>query len=265
MDYLRWLLLLSAAFALLERVRPQRPRQRPLRAGVLTDLCYLLFNGHFFAVLTAGVTVPLMAFVDGSLDTAGLLPANPFLAGRPAWVQFLVFLAVSDFLQWCVHVLLHKVPVLWKFHQVHHSVVDMDWAGNFRFHWMEIVIYRSLLYLPLLLLGGDPEILLAVAVFATAWGHFNHSNLDVSLGWAGRILNSPRMHLWHHDRSPEGGPAKNFGIVFSLWDYLFGTVYWPQERPPRELGYPGMETMPRDFLHQLAWPLVRRRVDSAAP
>ena len=65
------------------------------------------------------------------------------------------------------------------------------------------------------------------------------------------------MHLWHHDQSSEGGVAKNFGIVLSGWDFLFGTAYWPRERSPESLGYPGMAEMPRTFHGQALWPLVR--------
>ena len=184
------------------------------------------------ANLQAMTLAAIQANTEGGLD------------GRSFALQFAVFLLVSDFLQWCVHNLLHRVPFLWPLHKVHHSIHTMDWLGAFRFHWGEVVVYRSLLYVPLLWLGGDPGPLFAVAVFSTFWGHFNHSNMDVRLGPLGYVFNSPRMHLWHHDASDEGGVAKNFGIVLSLWDFLFGTAYWPRERPPRRIGYPGDEEMP---------------------
>jgi sterol desaturase/sphingolipid hydroxylase (fatty acid hydroxylase superfamily) len=98
-----------------------------------------------------------------------------------------------------------------------------------------------------------------VAVFATFWGHFNHANLEVGLGPLARILNGPRMHLWHHDASTEGGVAKNFGIVLSVWDFLFGTAYWPRDRAPERLGYPGDEEMPPDLPRQMIFPLLRMR------
>ena len=49
-----------------------------------------------------------------------------------------------DFIQWGIHRLLHRVPFLWGFHKVHHSIIEMDWNGSMRFHWLEIVGYRSL-------------------------------------------------------------------------------------------------------------------------
>ena len=263
MDYIYWLLAISASFALLERIRPARRVQHTLRQQLPNDLFYLVFNGHFYAVWFGGMIGWFALWTRDALGGLQLLPESSLLAGRPFLLQFLVFLVVSDFLQWNVHRLLHRVPRLWQFHKLHHSIHEMDWAGNFRFHWVEVIVYRSLLYVPLmLLLGPDGDAPMAVAVFATAWGHFNHSNLALGLGPLGWILNSGPMHLWHHDASEEGGVAKNFGIVFSLWDFLFGTVFWPRDRAPERLGYPGDGEMPRDLPRQLVFGLLaifRRR------
>ena len=134
----------------------------------------------------------------------------------------------------------------------------MDWIGNWRFHWMEIVVYKALQWLPLAWLGASPQAVFAVAVVTTVWGDFNHANLSVGLGPLGYVLNGPRMHLWHHDQSSEGGVAKNFGIVLSVWDFAFGTAHWPRDRSPGQLGYPGIEEMPAGFAGQVLWPLTRR-------
>ena len=260
MNYWHWLLGISIFVVALERMRPARPDQGPLRPQLWNDLFYVAFNGHFFAVLFGGATAAVALATRETLS-----PFLPFatdgsaLARLPWAVQFGLYLVLTDLLQWCVHNLLHRTPFLWQFHKLHHSVERMDWAANFRFHWMELVVYRSLLYLPVALLGGDASPLFATALFATLWGHLNHANIDFGLGPLAYVLNSPRMHLWHHDASDEGGPAKNFGIVFSLWDWLFGTAYWPRERVPERIGYPEDEEMPADVLRQLAFPLTRRR------
>ncbi len=260
MSYWQWLLAISVAIALLERVAPARPRQRVLRPQLANDLFYLAFNGHFYALVAGGVSGWLALEAREALG-----PWLPFaedgsaLARLPFAAQFLVYLVVSDFLQWCVHVLLHKSPFLWQFHKVHHSIQHMDWAGNMRFHWAELVVYRSLLYVPLALLGGDGAPLFWVAIFATLWGHLNHANVRLELGPLGYVLNSPRMHLWHHDASSEGGVSKNYGIVLSVWDWLFRTAYWPRERPPERIGYPQDREMPAGLGRQLAFPLLRAR------
>jgi len=57
------------------------------------------------------------------------------LSALPLWTQSLLFLVIEDFFEWCVHNLLHRVPWLWEFHKLHHSILELDWIGNFRFGW----------------------------------------------------------------------------------------------------------------------------------
>jgi len=260
MTYWHWMIGASLFFAVAERLLPARKDQPALRPQLANDLFYLVFNGHFYAVLAGGATGAVALWTRDLLS-----PLLPFategtaLASLPWAAQFLIYMLLADFMQWCVHVTLHRVPFLWQFHKVHHSVHQMDWAANFRFHWFELVVYRSLLYVPLALLGGSGSALFAVAVFATFWGHFNHANLRLDIGPLGYVFNSPRMHMWHHDASDEGGVAKNYGIVLSLWDWLFRTAYWPRDRAPERIGYPEDTEMPRDLPRQLAFPVLKAR------
>jgi sterol desaturase/sphingolipid hydroxylase (fatty acid hydroxylase superfamily) len=258
MAYWPWLLAISAAFVAAERIMPWRREQVLLHRGWLRDLGFLALNGHFFSLWTGTVNGLFAAAATSSLRAWGLgLEGSP-VTRWPFAAQFVVLLVLADFLQWCVHNLLHRVPWLWSFHKVHHSITTMDWIGNWRFHWVEIVVYRSLQWLPLAWLQASPEAAFAVAIVTTVWGDLNHANLNLPLGPLGYVLNGPRMHLWHHDLSDEGGTAKNFGIVFSFWDFIFGTAYWPRERSPERLGYPQMEEMPSSLAGQVLFPLTRR-------
>ncbi|HET7292791.1 MAG TPA: sterol desaturase family protein [Vicinamibacteria bacterium] len=263
MSYLPWLVGITAGFFVVERLFPWRKGQPLARPGLLRDLGFLAVNGHLFSTLTAGLNGWVAMHATALLQRAGLrLDASP--AGDwPLAGQLAALLVVSDLVQYATHVLLHRVPFLWTFHKVHHSITTMDFIGNFRFHWMEIVVYKATLWLPLAWLGASAQAAFVVAVVSTIWGDFNHSNLDVGLGRLGRVFNSPRMHLWHHDQSDEGGVAKNYGVVLSLWDHLFGTAYWPRDRSPAALGYPAMDDMPDTLLGQLLWPAIRRRAPAA--
>jgi len=144
---IHWLVGISAAFILIERLLPWRKEQRALRPGWLRDLAFFALNGHFFSLWTAALTGAAALAATKALHSLGLrlegspVPRWPFLA------QFLLFLVLADFLQWCIHNLLHRVPWLWTSHTVHHSITTMDWIGNWAFHWMEIVVYRSLQWL----------------------------------------------------------------------------------------------------------------------
>ena len=259
MNYLHWLVGISLAFVVLERLFPWRrePAAAPPRLAPRSPLPRVQRSRLRPPGGRGNGWVAVQA--TRLLQEAGLAFDRSPVPQWPFWVQFLVFFVLSDFLQWSVHNMLHRVPFLWTFHKVHHAIDTMDFIGNFRFHWMEIVVYKTAQWLPLALLGASPRAVFWVAVFSTFWGDLNHANLNVGLGPLGYVFNNPRMHLWHHDASDEGGVAKNFGIVLSLWDFLFGTAFWPRDRSPERLGYPGDETMPRGFLGEIAWPIARRR------
>lgn len=250
--------LISALVAGLEWAFPWR-KQRQLRPGLGSDLLHLLFNGHFLGVILYGLGARYVypgfaAGLEGA-GLAGLLQAQ-IAAGWPLWIQIVVVLFGLDLLQWCVHVSLHRYGPLWVTHQTHHSVKDgeMDWIVAFRFQWTEVVVYRLVQYVPLALFGFSPWAITVHAIFGTLIGHLNHANLDLDYGWGRYILNNPRMHLWHHDRNLEAGRTVNFGIIFSLWDWLLGTAYLP-ERSPAAIGYPGDERHPRSFFLHAVWPL----------
>ncbi|MCI0441634.1 sterol desaturase family protein [bacterium] len=93
-----------------------------------------------------------------------------------------------------------------------------------------------------------------VGIIEIVIGHFDHSNVDVDLKWLAYLINSPRFHIWHHVDEPEA-VNKNFGIVLSVWDWLFGTAYMPKNRIPGELGFEGIDKYPSHFLSQQLHPI----------
>lgn len=260
-QYLFWLIAVSALCLILERIRPWRKRQKLLRRQFAQDLLWLVFNGHYAGILLAHLAAFLFAWAAPAIENANSLN---LLAAQPLWLQFIAFLVLKDFLEWTIHNLLHRVPWLWEFHKLHHSIEELDWIGNFRFHWMEIVVYQSITYFPLVILGIDARVILAIAVVVTLIGHLNHSNLNITWGPLRYLLNSPRMHVWHHDYAwPADRPyGVNFGIALSIWDWLFGTAWWPDpnaatQQQPNRLGFHGIENFPRGILARFTYPLSR--------
>ncbi len=256
--YFFWLLVVSLFCWVLERIAPWRRQQKAWRKQSGQDFFWLVFNGHYAGLLLAHAGSWFVQQVNQLLGAWHVPPPDTIklMAGYPLWLQFFTLLILKDFLEWCIHNLLHRVPWLWEFHKLHHSIEELDWIGNFRFHWMETVVYQSLTYLPLVMLGVEGNVLLALAVFGTLIGHLNHSNLKISWGPLRYLINSPRMHVWHHDIILRGGHGKNFAVIFSLWDWLFGTAYWPADREqPERLGFEGMERFPKGLLARLVYPL----------
>lgn len=252
MNYPLALLLASLSVALLERLRPARPDQPALRRGLGTDLVYLVFNGHFLGVALGWIAARTL---DPALAWLGAWPAalTGVAGGWPLPAQMVAAVLVLDLAQWMIHRALHRYAWLWEFHKIHHSIQDgeMDWIVSFRFHWGEVIVYRALQYLPLALAGFRAEALFFHAVLGTVIGHLNHANVRLPGGPWRYLLNSPAMHLWHHSAD---GPARNFGIILSVWDWLAGTAHLP-DHPPARIGYPGQEELPAGFLRRSLWPI----------
>ena len=256
-SYLLWLVGVSLFFFLLELARPWRPDQPRLRKDFWLDAFYMFFNFFLFSLViyNAASDVAVHFFRDrlASVGIENLVAIE--IGSWPVWAQLLALFLVRDFVQWNVHRLLHRVPFLWEFHKVHHSVEQMGFAAHLRYHWMETVVYRSLEYLPLALIGFGIDDFFIVHIFTLVVGHFNHSNFRLPLGPLKYIFNNPQMHIWHHAKDlPEGRPhGMNYGLTLSLWDYLFGTACIPEDGRDIPLGFPGDDRFPKGFLGQVTY------------
>ncbi|MEM8961572.1 MAG: sterol desaturase family protein [Acidobacteriota bacterium] len=262
-NYLLWLVGVSGFFFLLELVKPWREDQPKFRKDFWLDFFYMFFNFFLFSLIiyNAASDVVVNLFND-LLATVGINNLVAIEVGSwPVWAQLFTLFLVRDFVQWNVHRLLHSVPFLWQFHKVHHSVKQMGFAAHLRYHWMENVVYRTLEYIPLAMIGFGIDDFFIVHIFTLAVGHFNHSNIRVPLGPLKYLFNNPQMHIWHHAKAlPEAHPhGMNFGLTLSVWDYLFGTACIPSDGRDIELGFAGDETFPKTFLGQLRYGLTRRR------
>ncbi|MEE8526308.1 MAG: sterol desaturase family protein [Thermoanaerobaculia bacterium] len=256
-----WLIGVSAFFFLLEIVQPWRKDQPRFRKDFWLDFFYMFFNFFLFSLIiynaASDVVVNLFKNLLASVGIRHLIAIE--IDSWPAWAQLVALFLVRDFVQWNTHRLLHRVPFLWQFHKVHHSVEQMGFAAHLRYHWMETVVYRTLEYLPLAMIGFGIDDFFVVHIFTLAVGHFNHSNLRVPLGSLKFVLNNPQMHIWHHAKHlpADRSYGMNYGLTLSLWDYLFGTACLPEDGRDIELGFQGDENFPRNFLSQCLYGLGR--------
>jgi len=251
-NYFYWLLGLSLLFWSLEIIMPWRRHQAKFRQDFWLDGFYMFFNFFLFSLVgfNAISNVGVQAFND-FLGLFGLHNIVAFeIQSWPVWAQLLSLFILRDFIQWNVHRLLHRVNFLWEFHKVHHSVQQMGFAAHLRFHWMETVIYRTLEYIPLAMIGFSIQDFFLVHIFATAIGHFNHSNLQLPLGPLRYVFNNPQMHIWHHAKELPHQHGANYGISLSIWDYIFRTAYVPENGRDIELGFEEVESYPNKFLEQ---------------
>jgi len=253
-NYFYWLLGISAFFFGLEVIKPWRKDQPKFRKDFWLDFFYMFFNFFLFSlVIYNAASNVIVHFFNSLLAQVGIQNLVAFeVMSWPIWAHLLLGLVVRDFVQWWTHRLLHTHPRLWEFHKVHHSVEQMGFAAHLRYHWMENVVYRTLEYLPLALIGIGLRDFFIIHIFTLAVGHFNHSNFRVNLGVFKYIFNNPQMHIWHHAyHLPSDRPrGVNFGITLSIWDYLFKTDYIPHDGRDIKLGFPGVEAFPQGFIRQ---------------
>jgi sterol desaturase/sphingolipid hydroxylase (fatty acid hydroxylase superfamily) len=237
---------------------PGRPWWRA--RGLATDLAYMAMTPLIGPVLRAvslfGIAALLLSFFsveqlyDHLQNGRGPLTALPF-----PW-RFAVFFALLDLLLYLTHRLFHT-RLLWPFHAVHHSAMDVDWTTGYRMHPVNLLLGVYLSIAVLIFLGAPP---LALAIFApidAAWSFFVHSNLNWTLGPLRFIVTTPAFHRWHHT-APDRGGETNFAAFFPVWDILFGTFRMPAGERPSDYGVvePGF---PQGFLAQLVHPFRAAR------
>jgi len=252
-NYFWGLTLISLIVWTAELVFPWRKEQKAFRHDFWLDAFYMYFNFFIFSIVISG----FYAVLTTLFLHAGLTMQSLSIVDLSQWhpvAQLLLFFVVLDFLQWTTHKILHRVPFLWRFHQIHHSIKEMGFAGHLRYHWMENVLYKPLKTVGVMLIGGlEPQHAFVVHFFTIIIGHINHSNLRLDYGPLRYILNNPVMHLYHHayNLPKEHQHGMNFGLTLSIWDYLFKSAYVPERSGKVKLGYKGDENIPTSFKGQL--------------
>ncbi len=122
---------------------------------------------------------------------------------------------------------------------------------------METIIYKSIQYIPLAMIGFGLKDFFIMHIITVIIGHLNHSNLNITYGPFKYILNNPAMHIWHHAKEIPNKYGVNFGISLSLWDYLFKTDYLPKDGRDIKLGFDDMDHFPKSFLGQFVYPFKK--------
>ncbi len=265
-NYFYGLIAVSLLVWILELLFPWRKNQKVFRKDFWLDTFYMFFNFFLLNLIVLIALSNSAALVfDDILGLFGLSIDNFQLFdvdALPLWAGLFIFFIVSDFVQWNTHRLLHRTPFLWNFHKVHHSVKEMGFAAHLRYHWMEPILYKSLLYIPIAIIGGfDAQHVAIVHFFALTVGHLNHANLGWDYGVLKYVFNNPKMHIWHHAKvlPKHTKYGVNYGLTLSTWDYLFKTDHVPYDGRDIELGFDGDETFPKNFLAQEIYPLKTKK------
>jgi sterol desaturase/sphingolipid hydroxylase (fatty acid hydroxylase superfamily) len=239
------------------------PKEHWLHRSHLLDMKFFYVNTLFFTLLLSvffssalvGITLVaeqvnhLLEEIFGSLK-------HPFSFTTLAIIGFTLLIAfLGDFALFLTHYLQHHIPFLWEFHKVHHSAEVMTPITVYRMHPVDDMLGLLLgsLFMGLglgafqyLFLEEPTEFMIAglnivTFVFYVAFYNLRHSHVWIHFpGIFGQIFISPAQHQIHHSEAKRHWD-KNFGVIFSIWDRWFGTLYIPKEKETLKYGI-GAET-----------------------
>ncbi len=257
---MREVTLLAIAFLagllLLERLLPLRARHTALALRVGVNLALAAI-----AYATSGLLVTPLALRLAGLTAGHQIGLLPRLALPAAATTGLAILALDlSFYYW--HRLNHRLPLLWRFHNVHHVDRDLDVTTALRFHFGEIVMSTLFRSLQVTLLGVGPAAYITYEALLQCANLFHHSNLRLPIRFE-RALNlifvTPRMHGIHHSEI-EGEANSNYSVVFSFWDRLHRSLCLGVPQAEVTVGVPAYSE-PRDqrLLGTLSLPFRSQR------
>lgn len=171
------------------------------------------------------------------LGLGGAAPSSSELGPWGILLVALLLVVLLDLGDYFAHLALHRVPMLWELHKVHHSATFLSPVTSFRVHPLEALVYtvcHSAVIAPLLGLVSffyrldmvaliDLMFTTNLAILVLTFNHLKHSHLQISLGPLDYVLISPHMHQLHHSCRLEHWD-RNLGLIFSVWDWAFGTA-----------------------------------------
>lgn len=238
----------ASAILILELAASYRPSWLPGRETIIQDSMFLI------VVQIALPALITLALVEAT--AAWLRPSSLMLwpHGWPIAAQALLMILLADFLRYWLHRASHGWPLLWRLHAIHHSPKELYFLNVGRFHPMEKCLQFGVDAAPFLLIGVAPEVVAAYFVFYAVNGFFQHSNVNVRLGWLNWIVSGPELHRWHHSRKIKESD-NNFGNNLIIWDAVFGTRFLPLEREVGELGLNNRD-FPTSFIGQTLAPVT---------
>lgn len=234
----------------LERRRPLRRRVEPARQRTWRNFAIAAVAAAAVRALEA----PLVQPVARRAEERGWGLA-PRLSRSPG-LRRLIALVLLDYTLYLWHVLLHRVPLLWNAHLVHHADLDLDASTAVRFHAVELLMSLPWRLGQIVCIGVPRRTLALWTQLTLVEVMFHHANLRLPLGlerWLSRCIVTPRLHGIHHSVRADERDS-NFSSGLALWDHLHGTgrrdvpqeritIGLPQYRRPEQVG--------------LAWSLLR--------
>jgi sterol desaturase/sphingolipid hydroxylase (fatty acid hydroxylase superfamily) len=232
--------LAIGAFVLLvwlERRRPLRKRVEPVLPHQARNLVLAGLGALTTVVIEAPLIQPLALIVEErSWGITGVFRLRGAVAALAA-------LVLMDYTFYVWHILMHRVPGLWRFHAVHHVDLDLDTSTAIRFHFGEILLSVPWRAAQVIIIGLSPLTFSLWQVWFLLCIMFHHSNVRLPIRWErliNRLLVTPRMHGIHHSNI-EAETNSNWSSGLTFWDWLHGTLRLDVPQEKIQIGLPAIQ------------------------
>lgn len=250
-----------ALVLLLERALPYRKDWNHNQGDLGADLLYL--PSYF------GINALIQPVVASGIVLFGAMLSESFGSGLwpsdwPLIAQFLLACIVVEFFDYWPHRWMHEVPVLWRFHAIHHNPKRLYWLNATRAHFGEVLFRGVFNAIPLALAGAGAEVLALIGLANSLLGLFQHANINFKLGPLSWVFSVGEMHRWHHSLNISEA-NHNYGSNLLVWDVVFGTRFRSAELPgPEQLGIAD-DKIPNRWWSQLWVPFKKAPTTDKAP
>lgn len=205
--------------AILESVLPKKTRAQPRVTRWFTNLALVVIDSVILRIFVPILAVAVAQWAEN--EGWGVFSQLPL----PFWLECVIAVVLLDMLIYWQHVASHHIPVLWRFHQVHHADRDIDVTTGVRFHPVEIVLSMLYKFLCIVMLGAPALAVFLFEVLLNASAMFNHSNIRLTKrldSVVRTLVVTPDMHRVHHSVM-QVETNSNYGFFLSLWDRIFGS------------------------------------------
>jgi sterol desaturase/sphingolipid hydroxylase (fatty acid hydroxylase superfamily) len=242
-----WFWAALAAILVAERIWPVMPRRGLVTPAMVEDSLWLNIE--------LAVRAALLPFTAGILSMAWERTTGgfsvPLLAGLPLAGRIAVSLIIWDLIDYGHHWIRHRIEPLWHFHAIHHSQREMNLFTSSRGHVLEYLIYQPLVFVPMFALQLTPFEVMGTGLAIGWYTRLSHANVRTNFGPLGLLFVSPQHHRIHHSIEP-AHQDKNFGLLLTVWDRLFGT-FWPERTVYPATGVSGLAFEPPATANPIAW------------
>jgi sterol desaturase/sphingolipid hydroxylase (fatty acid hydroxylase superfamily) len=207
------------------------------------------------ANITAILLLPLVTML---VPWRSLWPSN-----LPLGIQLLIAIIIADFSMTMFHYWSHRLSWLWRLHAVHHGVHRLYSFNGLVRHPLHQMLDLAVGTMPLVLVGLPVEVAVLLAFAISVQLLVQHSNIDYSLGPFQKFLAVGPVHRLHHVNWTGQGDV-NFGLFFTFWDSLLGTLKLGSERAPSvgDIGIQDHRHFPQHYMTQLVLPFTDYQADS---